>query len=269
MQKFFLAILLIVAASGIIAAQKNSDGIDTGAGNRTAAQKQGKQIDLQSGTELSAQLQGPLDARHARVGDRVILKTSDVIKQDGHVIIPKGTQLIGRVTDVQPQTRDTVESRIGLVFDEIRSGTNEIPITASILSITQARNDTLAINSTGEGDSMTQAATTARTSSGPRTSNGVGLLGSAGNTVGGVVNNTTATAGNVAATTNSAVGSTVGATANTTETLGGSLRGLQITQAGSGSAKSGSMLSLTGSNLRLESGTTFNLAVSTINAGKP
>ena len=85
-----------------------------------------------------------------------------------------------------------------------------------------------------------------------------------------VVNTTTSTVGNVAGSTTNAVGSTVGATKGTARELGGSLSGLQITQSSNVSAESGSTLSLTGRNLRLESGATFNLAVSnSTSAGGP
>jgi hypothetical protein len=67
-----------------------------------------------------------------------------------------------------------------------------------------------------------------------------------------------------------AVGSTVGATTGAAGNLSGSLRELQISQSSSASAQSGSTLSLAGNNLRLESGTTFNLAISnSASAGNP
>jgi hypothetical protein len=76
--------------------------------------------------------------------------------------------------------------------------------------------------------------------------------------------------GNVAGNTTGAVGSTVGATTSATGNLSSSLRELQISQTTSASAQGGSTLSLTGSNLRFESGTTFNLAISnSTSAGKP
>jgi len=234
------------------------------------AQKQGRQIDLLAETQLAAQLQGSLDARHAKVGDRVILKTTEAIKQNGKVVVPKGAQLIGRVTDIQQQTKETGESHIGLLFDQLRSGSMEIPITTSILSITQARTHAQANNSAIDNDLMGQSSASTRPSSPPRNSSGGGLLGGVGNTVGGVVNTTTGTVGNVAGTTTNAVGSTVGTTTSTAGNLGGSLRGLQINQSTSASAQSGSTLSLTGNNLRLESGTTFNLAISnSTSAGNP
>ena len=263
MKRFFLATLLIVAVSGIIVAQKAPDLKTSGsteASNSTSAKKQGRQIDLQSETQLAAQLQSALDTRHAKVGDRVILKTTEAIKQNGQVVIPKGAQLIGRVTDIQKQTESTGESHISLLFDQLRSGSTEMPITASILSITQARGSAQTNNASIDSDLMGQSSAGMRSSSPPRTSGG-GLLG-VGNAVGGVVNTTTSTVGNVAGGATNAVGSTVGATTTTAGNLSGALRGLQITQSSDTSAQGGSTLSLTGGNLRLESGTTFNLAIS-------
>lgn len=259
MKKFFFAIGLMVAVSGIIVAQQINGGAS--GNNRTTVDRQGRQIDLLSETHLSAQLQGAIDARHAKVGDRVILKTTEAIKQNGQVVIPKGAQLIGRVTDVQRQTNPGSSSQVGLLFDQIRSGSTEIPITASILSITQARARTQANDSSIDADVMGQSSASSRSSSPPRNNNG-GLLSGVGNTVGGVVNTTGSTAGNVAGTTTNAVGSTVGATSHTAGNLSGSLSELQINQSTTASGQSGSTVSLTGSNLRIESGTTFNLAIS-------
>ncbi len=261
MKRLLLGISIIVALCTAALAQKTNTRGTAGASNQTSVQKQGRQIDLQSGTQLAAQLENTLDARHAKVGDRVVLKTTQAIKQDGQVVVPKGAQLIGRVTDVQQQAKSSGESHIALLFDRLRLGSTEVPINASILSLTQTRarsqNDNLGM----ETDTMSQSSASTRSSSGTSRSGG-GLLGGVGNTVGGVANTTTSTVGNVAGGTTNAVGGTVGATTSSAGNLTGSLSGLQITQSSSASAEGGSTLSLTGRNLRLESGTTFNLAVS-------
>jgi len=269
MRRILLGLSIIVATCAAAAAQKTTNSGSVTAANQTSAQKQGRQIDLQSGTQLAAQLQNTVDARNAKVGDRVVLKTTQAIKQDGQVVIPKGAHVSGRVTDVQQKTKATGESHIGLLFDRLRSGSTEVPITATILSITQTRaraqNDNLGM----EGDTMAQSSAGSRSSAGGSRGNG-GLLGGVGNTVGGVVNTTTSTVGNVAGSTTNAVGSTVGSTTSAAGNLTGSLSGLQISQSTSASAEGGSTLSLTGRNLRLESGTTFNLAVSnSTSAGSP
>ncbi len=269
MKRVLLGISIIILVFGIATAQKTSTSGSAAASNQTSAQKQGRQIDLQSNTQIAAQLASTLDARHAKAGDRVVLKTTQAVKQSGQVIIPKGSQLIGRVTEVQQQTKSNGESHISLLFDRLRSGSTETPITASILSISQAHARAQSENLGMDSDMMTQSSTSARSSAGGSRSGG-GLLGGVGNTVGGVVNTTTSTVGNVAGSTTGAVGSTVGATTNTAGNLTGSLSGLQITQSSSASAEGGSTLSLTGRNLRLESGTTFNLSVSgSTSAGTP
>lgn len=260
MKRLALAISIIAAISVLASAQKTNTSESASASNETSARKRGRQIDLQSGTQLAAQLEGTLDARRAKPGDRVILKTTQAIKQNGQVVVQKGARLIGRVTDVQQQTKSTGESHIGLLFDRLRSGSNEIPITASILSVTQSHTRAQNDNGGMETDTMTQSSASTRSSAGSSRSGG-GLLGGVGNTVGGVVNTTTSTVGNVAGSTTNAVGSTVGATTSSTGNLSGSLSGLQITQSSSTSAEGGSTLSLTGRNLRLESGSTFNMSV--------
>src|ERR1041385_2803058 len=108
MKRICFAVLLMIAVSGIIVAQKTKETKTSGnidANARASAQKQGRQIDLLAETQMAAQLQSALDARHARVGDRVIFKTTEAIKQNGKVVVPKGAQLVGRVTEVQQQTK--------------------------------------------------------------------------------------------------------------------------------------------------------------------
>lgn len=265
MRKFYFATVLVVAVASTGLAQKTKTQANANAGSEASAQAKGRQINLQSATQIAAQLQGNLDAKNAKVGDRVVLKTTQAVKENGQVIIPKGAQLIGRVTDVQQKTKSSGESHIGLIFDQLRSGSSQTPITASILSITQARSRAQTNNADMETDTMTRSSASTRSSS---SGNG-GLLGGVGNTVGGVVNTTTNTVGNVAGSTTNAVGSTVGATTSTAGGLTGSLRNLQITQSSDASAQGGSTLSLTGGNLRLESGATFHMSVSSSTSTGP
>jgi hypothetical protein len=277
MKKLFLAISLVVAMTGLALGQKAETRGSASASNDASVKKQGRQIDLQSGTQVAAQLEKSLDARHARPGDSVELRTIQAVKQDGKVVVPKGARLIGHVTDVQQQTKSNGESRIGVIFDRLRTGSTETPITASILSITQARSRAQASNNDlFETDTMAQSSSSARSSTASSSSgqrSGGSLLGGVGSTVGGVVSTTTSTVGNVAGSATNAVGTTVGTTTNVTgntaTNLNGALRGLQITQATDASAEGGSTLSLTGRNLRLESGTTFNLAVSSSTSAGP
>lgn len=267
MKKIILGLSFAIAMAGAAFGQTTQTRSRTTTGNESSAATRGRQINLQSNTELAAALEHSLDARRAKPGDRVVLKTVSDLKENGETIVPKGSRLLGRVTDVEQQTKATGESHISILFDRLRTGSIETPITATILSVTQARTQTQANNDMLQADTMTSSSSRSNSSAGSGQRGSGGLLGGVGNTVGGVVNTTTSTVGNVAGTTTTAVGSTVGATTSTagstTGNLSGPLRGLQITQSSNASAEGGSTLSLSGRNLHLESGTTFKLAVRT------
>lgn len=208
------------------------------------------QATLESGTRITAELQKSIDANNAKVGDQVVLKTTQSIRQNGEVIVPKGAQLIGRVTDVARRTKDNGESRVGLIFDRIQGKQLSMPLNATIVSITNAaaaaRVDDLAM-----ADMSGSSSTSTRTSS---SGGGGGLLGGVTNTVGGVVNTTTQTVGGVTNTVTRTADSATG-------TVGNTISGLRISGGASGSANSSTTLSAANKNVRVDKGATFDLRV--------
>jgi hypothetical protein len=252
MKRTLLIVTLALVCGAAASAQTHKSHTSATADSDTSASaRQGaRAVELASGTHLAAQLQQTLDARKAHVGDEVVLKTTQAVKQNGRTVVPKGARLIGRVTEVQQRAGGNAESRIGLLFDRLESGALSTPISATITSITQATTNTSVAHDDLMTDSSASSTTTTRGSAG---SSG-GLLGGVGSTVGGVVDTTTQATGQVVSGTTNAVGST-------TNGVGRTVRGLRISQSGSASAEGGSTLALTGGNLRLEKNTTFNLTL--------
>ena len=270
MKKTILAITVSLACALVAYAQKAETGATGEAGNQTAASinQASKSVNLESGTRLAAELQNTIDVRKARVGDQVMLKTTQAIKSNGRTIVGKGARLVGHVTEVVQKSKDSNESRIGILFDRLERGSLELPISATITSITSAK----AGGQTNNDDlfaSDASASSSARSSSSGRSSSGSsGALGG----VGGVITSTTSTVGQVVGGTTSAVGSTVNSTtdvvSNTATGVGGSLRGVRISESSNTSVEGSSVLSLQGGNLRLEKGTNFNLVVTqSVSAG--
>jgi hypothetical protein len=258
MKKSFLALgLAFVCAIMAQAQQASGQSSVEGSSQASGALNQGGQaVNLESGTRVAGQLQGAIDARNAKVGDRVVLKTTQAIKSEGRTVVGKGARLIGHVTEVARKGKSGSESRLGLLFDRLENGSLAMPITATITSITSSQSSVRA----GDDDMFaTSAGGSTRTASSGSASSG-GLLG-----VGGVVNSTTSTVGSAVGGTTSAVGSTVNSTTNTvggaTSGLGRSLSRVRISESSSTSVEGGSVLSLQGDNLRLEKGTNFNLVL--------
>ena len=207
---------------------------------------------LSAGTALEAQLESVVDVRKGQVGDQVLLKTTKAIKQNGEVIVPKGTRLLGRITEVQRKTKDNAVSRVGMVFDRIQGRGLDAPINLSIVSVASATANAAAGDVFNSDISGTGSTSTAASGSG---GSGGGLLGSVAPAVGGVVGGATQTVGNVAAGTTRTAGRTTGLIGNT-------VSGLTVANSASGSASSSSTVSARGKDVRIEKGSTFHLMVS-------
>ena len=207
-----------------------------------------RDVFLNSGTKIDGQLQSAIDVKRSKVGDQVLLKTKKAIKQDGQTVVPKGSNLIGRITEVQQKSKANGVSRIGMVFDRIEGKDLAAPINASIVSITRAGAQSSLGDSTST-DVFGSSNTSAGASGG---GSGGGLLGGVISTTGGILSSTTQTTGGLTDSIGQTVGSTTGSLVHTVD-------GIQISNALSGSVQSGTTLSAADRNIKLEKGTTIQL----------
>ncbi len=245
-----MALILSFAVFGV--GQKQKQQPDS-ADNAKPTKERGATIE--SGSKIEGQLQSTIDVKKAKVGDEVVLRTTKTIKQNGQTVIPKGSRLLGRVTEVQQKTKSNGESKLGLVFDRLEGKDLSMPINASIVSITNVMSNTR-VGDSAETDLFGSSSSSTRTSGG--SSGGGSLLGGVTSTVGGVantgglLNTTTQTVGSVTNTAGQTLGSTVGSVTRT-------VNGIQISNAVDGSVQSGSTLSTSNKNIKLEKGVMIGL----------
>src|SRR5215469_738723 len=131
-------------------ANQSADG---GASNNSAASVNGKSVStstkgsgsLASGTTIPATLTKPIDARKARPGDEVAAKTTADVRSESGVVIPRGSRLVGHVTDAKAKTNGDSQSALGIAFDHavLRNG-QQVPLNASIKALAAAVNNTSA-----------------------------------------------------------------------------------------------------------------------------
>jgi hypothetical protein len=169
------------------------------------------------------------------------------------VVVPKGSKLVGHVTEVKQQSKEQHDSKLGIAFDHaiLKNGT-QMPIALSIQAIGRG-------NAASAVEDDTMATTSAGTMASSTASAGGGLVGGVRSTGGGVVN----TAGNVAGSTVDTVGNAAGAasgslSANSQGVVG--LPGLSLATQSSTSANA-SVINSQGSNVHLDSGTEMILRV--------
>src|SRR6267143_1428902 len=241
--------------SGAKASSNTSASTSARAGQSSAA--------LSSGTAMNATLSQPVDAKKNKPSDQVTAKTTEATKSEGKVVIPKGTKLIGHVTECKQRSKEEKESALGIVFDKavLKNG-EEIPLNVSIRALAAAQS---AASSSIGGDDLSAGGGAVGSARG----SGGGALGGVRSTAGataGTVTNTAANAGGVAGgavnSTANAAGATRGAvgglnaagqlTSNSQGVFG--LNGMNLSSAASNSTQ-GSLITSTSKNVHLDSGT--------------
>src|SRR6266446_1554808 len=104
--KRIMLIISLSLSSGLVAYAQNARNPTSGeANNQTSAavEQASKGIKFESGTRLAGELQNTIDVRRAKVGDQVLLKTTEAIKSGGRTVVGKGSRLVGHVTEVAQQ----------------------------------------------------------------------------------------------------------------------------------------------------------------------
>lgn len=259
-------------------AGKKADAKATGSASQSASAGTGD-LAIPSGTKVPAVLDKSVDSRKCKQGDEVVAKTTQDVMSNGKVIIPKNSRLIGHVTEASATANGSSDSKLGIVFDKamLRNGST-VPMQARIQALAAP-----VVSATSLPDDSMMGGSSAPTTS--SRSNGGGGLGNAvggvTNTAGGAVNSVGSTAGNTAGGVTNGVGSTVNSTtgattgavgnvagntasatgalnSNSTGVIG--LKNLQLSSDNSSSA-AGSVITSTGKNVKLDSGSRMVLDV--------
>jgi hypothetical protein len=104
-----------------IAATRRASSPQKADARPTPAKARGRYDDYQvpAGTPLVVRLRTTMDSASAQVDDAVRATLLSPVTQDGAELVPKGSTLHGRVTDVQPASKDNRVGRIVIAFNVI------------------------------------------------------------------------------------------------------------------------------------------------------
>jgi len=242
-------------------AQASGNGMASMSG---AANAGNDSASISSGSKIDATLATSLDAKRSKPGDEVEARAAEDVKQDGKVVLKKGTRLVGHVTQAQARAKGQTQSQLGIVFDHavLKNG-QEMPFSASIQALASAQS---AANS-GAGDITASGAGMGAAQGSAR--GGGGLAGGVASTATSTAAATSGTVMNTASSVPSAAGGTMNTAMHSTGAVGGltstgrlasnssgvfGMEGLSIDSAAS-SATQGSMIVSTTKNVHLDSGT--------------
>src|SRR5258708_29477594 len=253
-----------------------------GASTSTAASAQDGQENgsVASGRAFNGALSSPVDSKKCKPGDAVNAHTTEAVKSEGKTVIPKGSKLVGHVTQASARTKGESESALGIVFDKaILKNGQEIPLSAGIQAIAAAQSGVSAAGS--DMDAMGGMGSSA---AGSGMAGGRGAVGGVSSAAGGAVGTVTSTAANVGGAAGGAVNTAANADGRVTGASKGAVGGLntagQLTSnsqgvfglnglnlsAAASNGTQGSVITSGGKNVHLDSGTRM-LLVSQAQAG--
>jgi hypothetical protein len=239
------------------------------AASAASAQNGQANASLGSGAAINAELTAPIDSKKAKPGDPVDARTTEPTKSNGKTVIPKGSKLVGHVTQASARAKGDSESALGIVFDKaILKNGEELPLNVAIQALAARQftpvasggDDTGIMSGTGgsamgsgrgTGSALGGVAPTAGAATGTVTNTAANV----GGTAGGALNSTVNSATNVATAGPGATGGLNGEgqlMSNSRGVFG--MKGVNLSSATGGAAQ-GAVITSAGKNLHLESGT--------------
>lgn len=106
------AVLPVVLA--IIAMARASAGQSSTPSNSSSTS-----VALLRGTAMVAELAKSIDAKKVKPGDPVKAKVTQDVVSGGEVVIPRGSKVMGHVTEVKAFSKEQPQSILGVVFDKV------------------------------------------------------------------------------------------------------------------------------------------------------
>jgi hypothetical protein len=267
MKRILFSMLAAALLAGISLAQSSVQSQTNASDSQSAsasADKSGAQAtasnQVAAGSTIQATLTKPVDARKNKAGDEVVAKTTEDVKSNGQIVIPKGSKIIGHVTEAQARGKGESDSTVGIAFDRaMLKGGQEVPLSATIQAIARSEESASAA---GMADESSMAGGSAGgMSSGRAASPGAMGPGRGVGAVTGTVANTTSAVGNAAGGTVNGAASATSMTRISSSSQGViGLKGLSLNGKATNSTQ-GSVISSNSQNVHLDSGTQLVLRV--------
>jgi hypothetical protein len=218
----------------------------------------GQPSPLAAGSTIHATLAKPVDARHSKPGDQVMAKTTENVKSEGQVVLPKGSKIVGHVTEAKAFSKGQSESAVGIAFDyAVLKDGREVPLAASIQAIASPQASSPA--DPGDNSMLEAGSTGTRAAVGNPAGGALAGSGRAVGTSGGTLVNTSSAVGSVRSGTLQGASSASGALSSSSHGAIG-LTGISLDSAANSSTR-GSRISSPSQNVHLDAGTQMILEV--------
>jgi hypothetical protein len=120
---------------------------------------------IPNGPAVTAELNGSVDSKKAKVGDKVEAHTTEALKNGNDVLVPKGTKLLGHITQATARSKGDNDSSLAIQFDKaVPKKEAEIPLSVMILAVAPPAQQNSGSSSPSPADPLAGTNTGAQTS---------------------------------------------------------------------------------------------------------
>ena len=110
-----------------------------------------REATIQPETKAKIVLQSRLSSKLSEVGDPVTAVLDEPIYVDGQLVVPRGTEFRGRVTQVTPARRGQKQGSIALAFEHIAMSWGDEPVAVVVTAVDDwDKNEKLSADSEGK-----------------------------------------------------------------------------------------------------------------------
>src|SRR5258708_1972245 len=153
MRRILLAGLMGASVAGGARAQSTAAPAATAPGAPTPTQVSNT---FPAGTVIAVELSKSLDAKKAKVGDKIEARIPADLLAHGKIVIPRSAKIFGQVTEVKAHSKESPDSKLGVAFDRLvlKDG-HEVSLQAVVQAISRPLQPLVASDSRiSEGGSM-------------------------------------------------------------------------------------------------------------------
>jgi hypothetical protein len=133
------------------------------------AETASSEASLAGGTVINAELNSSIDSKKAKPGEQITARTTEAVRStDGRAILPKGTKLVGHVTQASARSNGQGEAMLAIQFDKavVKDG-QEVPLSVVIQAVAAPSREASAYGSGTERSTMPGTAPTNTPSNNP------------------------------------------------------------------------------------------------------
>jgi type IV secretory pathway VirB10-like protein len=104
-------------------------------GAAAAIPQASREATIEAETRARIILQTEISSKLNEAGDKISAVLDEPVYANGEIVMPRGTEFIGRITQAMPAGRGQKNGQISIIFEQIRMSWGAVPVAVMLTAI--------------------------------------------------------------------------------------------------------------------------------------